>query len=167
MSGLYNKDYFNTNSKYGGAPITFNSNRNWQLLFVILLVFVVIIIDVATKLKTDTDAQKAMVGLWAGMLGIFLILTLYTIGGQATKAKRNTQIVMLVFILLDLLWACVLLAISSPDLSGKEKGVLYGRLIVLYSIPIFLSVLRLLEINKCLNSPDSCKTKKEGQWIGS
>jgi hypothetical protein len=144
MSGLYNKNFLNSPSQDGGAF----SDVQWRLIIVILLVFVIVIIDVATKSETGSTAQIAMLSLWIIMLVIPFLGSIYTLGGKNTNAKRNTQIILLVFLVLDLIWACVLLAISSPDLSGKEQGVLFGRMIVLYSIPIILFSVRLYDIVK-------------------
>ena len=146
MSGLYQKDYLNINSSSQSGAGGFDlKNRNWVLIITILLILVAIIIDVTTHSGTSSGGQKAMLGLWASMFGLYFIFIIIIFGGKSgyekpSKFKWVLNIIAIIFITLDLIWACVLVAISDNELSGKEKGILYGRLIVLYTALITLSV---------------------------
>ena len=96
-----------------------------------------------------------MLGLWASMFGLYFLFAIIIFGGKSgynekkpSKFKWVLNIIAIVFITLDLIWACVLVAISDNQLSGKEKGILYGRLIVLYTALITLSVNQQFKIIK-------------------
>ena len=69
---------------------------------------------------------------------------------KPSKALWVLNIVATVFISLDLIWACVLVAISENDLSTKEKGKLYGNMIVLYLALISLQLHRQFKIKKVI-----------------
>ena len=119
---------------------------HWRLVLIILLVLIAVIIDVTTHSEFDSVAQKVMVGLWSSMFLIFLILSLYVLGGDNTRGRKIGAIVMTVLIVLDFIWAAVLIGISSTELSTKEKSILYGRLVLLYSIPTIITIARLIEL---------------------
>ena len=149
MSGLYQKNYFsnNSSSQDGGGLMDWIKRRNGILIVTMLFIIVAIIIDVTTHSQVSSKGQQAMMSLWALMIGLFFFLSIYVFGGEAgyksdkpSQSKWVFSIIMLIFIILDLIWACVLVAISENELSGKEKGILYGRLIVLYTALITLSV---------------------------
>ena len=142
MNSLYQKGYFNlsSTSQNGGVECR---NRNAVLIVTILFILVAIIIDVAAHSQTSSTSQKAMTGLWAIMMGLYFIFVLIIFTRKETKHSKALwvlNIVATVFISLDLIWACVLVAISDNQLFGKEKSILYGRLIVLYTALITLSV---------------------------
>ena len=141
MSGLYQKNYFsnNSSSQDGGGLMDWIKRRNGILIVTMLFIIVAIIIDVTTHSQVSSNSQKAMMGLWAIMIGLFFFFSIYVFGGEAgynkdkpSQSKWVFSIIMLVFIILDLIWACVLVSISENELSGKEKGILYGRMILLY-----------------------------------
>ena len=151
MNSLYQKGYFNlsSTSQNGGVECR---NRNAVLIVTILFILVAIIIDVAAHSQTSSTSQKAIMGLWAIMMGLYFIFVLIIFTRKETtkpsKALWVLNIVATVFISLDLIWACVLVAISENDLSTKEKGKLYGNMIVLYLALISLQLHRQFKIKK-------------------
>ena len=160
MSGLYQKNYFNTvSSSQSGSGIrregdnviaeatvkaTVKVNpfsRQWSVIVTVLFILVAIIIDVTTHFNRDTPAQQAMLGLWISMLVLYFFCACVVIkDNDGCKPNTKTNIAAIIFVVLDLIWACVLIAISKNDLSGKEKGILYGRIIVLYTALISLHI---------------------------
>ena len=152
MSSLYQKDYLNLSptSQNGGVEY---KDRNGILIVTILFILIAIIIDVATHSQTSSTSQKAMTGLWAIMMGLYFIFVLIIFTRKETKHSKALwvlNIVATVFISLDLIWACVLVAISENDLSTKEKGKLYGNMIVLYLALISLQLHRQFKIKKVI-----------------
>jgi len=130
MFGLsYNNKY---KLKRGGSYFGKENRPKWILILTILLILVAIIIDVSTHADFNTSAQKAMVGLWAGLLGLYFIAVIVAFGIGIGITNKILHYFLMVIILLQLIFGCVSIGISKTKLSNKEYGILYGRLITIY-----------------------------------
>lgn len=122
---MFNSNNF-VSKLFGGA----SKKPKWILVLTILLILIAIIIDITTHAKFNSTNQKAMVGVWSSLLGLYFLFAIVTLVFK--ESSKILNILLMILTLLQLIFGAVLVGISDNELSGREQAILYGRLTTLY-----------------------------------
>ena len=112
---------------------------------IILFLLVTLIITILPYIeKSDNKVKEGIYGSWIGLTVIYFVscsfLLYFTNIIKGKTGFKITSIVFGIFAFIQLILGCVLLAIENPDIDGREKGILFGKLIMLYVVLIIIHI---------------------------